>query len=126
MSNCGAPGQPHAELFAFENSGRVILDPFADHDFAADVHKIEHPADRVAGGGVGFFFFAAAEPGEGVQRGGFGRPNEIEFDDALDVVVVRVRFTGNAHRLTAFAKQGTGRLTLKRRAELGILGTRRS
>ncbi len=92
--------QPHPELFAFENTGRVVLDPFADHDFAADVHEVEHPADRVAGGVVGFFFFAAAEPGKGIERGGFRCADEIEFDDALDVVVVLL---WDPHRVT-FAK----------------------
>ena len=88
MSNCGAPGQPRAELFAFENAGRVVLDSFADHDFAADVHEIEHAAHGVAGGRVGFFLVAAAEPGQGVEGGGFGRPHEIELNDALDVLVI--------------------------------------
>ena len=47
-------------MFAFENSRRVIFDPFADHDFAADVHEVEHAAHCVAGRRVGFFLFAAA------------------------------------------------------------------
>ena len=52
--------EPHPELLALENTWGVVLDPFADHDLAADVHKVEHPADRVAGGGIGFFLFAPA------------------------------------------------------------------
>ena len=66
-------GQPGAELFAFENSGRVVLDPFADHDFAADVHEIEHAAHRVAGGGIG------RSP---CRR---GRASESEFSAAASV-----------------------------------------
>ena len=88
MSNCGAPGQPHPELFALENTGRVVLDPFADHDFAADVHQVEHPANRIAGRSVGFFFFATAKPGKRVERGRFRRADEIELNDPLDVVVI--------------------------------------
>ena len=80
--------QPHAELFAFENAGRVVLDPFADHDFAADVHEVEHPANRIAGRGVGLLFFAAPEPRKRIERGRFSGPDEIELDDALDVVVI--------------------------------------
>ena len=64
ISNCGEPGQPRPELFAFENAGRVVLDSLADHDLAADVHEIEHPAHRIAGRRVGFFLFAAPEPGQ--------------------------------------------------------------
>ena len=59
------PGHPCAELFAFENAGRIILDPLADDDFAADVHKIEHAPHRIARGFVRFFLFAA----EGINLG---------------------------------------------------------
>ena len=88
MSNWRRTRQPGPELFAFENAGRVILDPLADHDLAADVHQIEHPAHRVAGRRVGFFLFAAAEPGKRIQRRRLGRAHEIELDDALDVVII--------------------------------------
>jgi len=47
-----------------ENSGRFVFDPFANHDFAADVHEVEHAAHRVAGGRVGCFLVAAPEPAE--------------------------------------------------------------
>ena len=67
MSNCGAPGSHIPSCSPLKMPGRVVLDSFADHDFAADVHEIEHPADRVAGGGVGFFLFAAAEPGKALS-----------------------------------------------------------
>ena len=80
--------EPRAELFAFENARCVVLDPFADHDLAADVHQVEHPANGIAGRRVGFFLFAAAEPVEGIERGGLRGPDEIEFDDPLDVVVI--------------------------------------
>src|SRR5205814_2863188 len=80
-------GKPGAELFAFKNSGRVVFDPFTDHDFAANVHEVEHAAHRVAGGRVGGFLVSAAEPTERIQRRGFGRADEIELNDAFDVVI---------------------------------------
>src|SRR5262249_34701267 len=55
-------GIPGAELFAFENPRRVILDSLADHHFTADVHQIEHAADSVAGCGVSRFLVAPSEP----------------------------------------------------------------
>ena len=78
MSNCGAPGIHVPSCSPLKMPGASSLMPFADHDFAADVHEIEHPANRVAGGGIGGFLFAAAEPVEGVERGGFGGADEIE------------------------------------------------
>src|SRR4030095_14562344 len=93
---------PHPELFAFENTGRIVLDPFADHDFAADVHQIEHPANRIAGRVVGFFFFTTTEPGKRVERGRFRRADEIELDNPLYVVVILL---WNPHSLR-FAKVG--------------------
>ena len=80
--------KPRAELFAFKNSRRVVLDSFADDDFAADVHQVEHAAHGVAGGGVGFFLFAAAEPAQRVQRSRFSRPDKVELNDALDVGII--------------------------------------
>ena len=53
MSKSRRTRHPGPEMFAFENSRRVVLDPLADHDFAADVHQIEHPADRIARRRVG-------------------------------------------------------------------------
>ncbi len=80
-------GQPGAELFALENSGGVVLYAFADHDLAANVHEIEHSAHRVAGGGIGGFLVAAAKPAERVQRRGLSRADEIELNNAFDVVI---------------------------------------
>ena len=54
-------GHPGAELFAFENPGRVVLDSLADHDFATDVHEIEHSTHRVTGRLIRFFLFAATQ-----------------------------------------------------------------
>ncbi len=84
-------GNPRAQLFAFENPGRFVLDSFADHDLTADVHEIEHAAHRVAGGCVGCFLVAASEPAQRIQRGGFCCAHKIEFDDALDVLVILFR-----------------------------------
>src|SRR5216117_34000 len=79
---------PGAELFAFENSGRVILDSLADHDFAADVHEIEHAAHRVAGSCVGCFLVAPTKPAQRIQCGSLGGANKVELDDALDVPII--------------------------------------
>ena len=79
---------PRAELFAFENSRRIVLDAFADHDLAADVHQIEHAAHGVAGGCVRRFLVAAPEPAQRIQRRRFRRAHKIELDDALDVVII--------------------------------------
>jgi hypothetical protein len=75
-------------LFAFKNARGVVLDSLADHDFAANIHEVEHAADRIAGRGIGLFLFAAPEPGQGIERRCLRRPNEIQFDDSLDVVVI--------------------------------------
>ena len=52
--------QPGAELFAFENSRRFILDSLADHNFAANVHEIEHAAHGVAGRRIRCLLVAAS------------------------------------------------------------------
>ncbi len=88
MSNFTRARPPRAEVFALEDARRVVLDALADDDLAADVDEVEHPADGVAGGLVGEFLFALAEPLDGVERGGLRRAHEIEFDDALDIVVM--------------------------------------
>src|SRR4029077_14975475 len=66
-------GDPRAQLFAFENTWRVVLDSFANDDFAADVHQIEHAAHGVAGCRVGRFLVTASEPSERIQGSGFRR-----------------------------------------------------
>ena len=84
-------GIPRAELFAFENARRFILDSLADHHFAADVHQIEHAADRIAGCRVGCFLVAAPEPAQRVQRCCFSCTHKIQLDDALNVVIILFR-----------------------------------
>ena len=57
-------GNPCPELFALENAGRFVLDPFANDDFPADVHQIEHAAHGIARRRVGGFLVAAPEPAQ--------------------------------------------------------------
>src|SRR4029077_4654097 len=66
-------GNPRAELFAFENTWRVVLDSFAYDPFAADVHKTEQAAHGGAGSRVGRFFVAASEPAQRIQCSSFRR-----------------------------------------------------
>jgi len=75
-------------LFAFENARRFILDSFANHDLAADVHQIKHAAHRIASRRVGCFLVTAAEPAKGIERRRFRRAHKIELDDALDVLII--------------------------------------
>src|SRR5262249_31668965 len=84
-------GIPRAELFAFENARRFILDSFTDHDFAADVYEIEHAAHRVASSRIGCFLIATTEPTKGIERRGFGRAHKIDLNDALDVLIILFR-----------------------------------
>src|SRR4029077_1888764 len=84
-------GHPRAQLFAFENTWRVVLDSFANDDFAADVHQIEHAAHGVAGCRVGRFLVTASEPSERIQGSGFRRARKIQLDDSLDVLVISFR-----------------------------------
>ena len=81
-------GDPGAELLAFENSGRFVLDAFANDDFAADIHQIEHAAHGVAGRRVGRFLVAASEPAQRIQCSRLGRANKVELDDSLDVPII--------------------------------------
>src|SRR5205823_3472052 len=83
--------QPGAELFAFKNPRRIIFDSFTDDHLATDVHEIEHAANGVAGGGIGRFLIAPTKPFQGVERRGFGRAQEIDLDDTLDVVIILLR-----------------------------------
>ena len=55
-------GNPRPEMFAFKNAGRFVLDAFANDDFAANIHEIEHAAHGVAGRRIGRFLVAAPEP----------------------------------------------------------------
>src|SRR5207244_6742936 len=82
---------PGAELFAFKNTGGFVFDSFADDDFAANVHQIEHTAHRIARRRIGRFFVAASEPSERIERSGFGGAHEIELNDAFDVVITYFR-----------------------------------
>src|SRR6266704_3263819 len=86
-------GEPGAELLALKNSGRFILDALTNHDFAANVHQIEHAAHRVAGGRIGGFFVAAPEPSERIECRRFRRADKVELNDAFDVVVTDLRKT---------------------------------
>ena len=81
-------GNPCSKLFTFENTGCFVLDSFANDDFAADVHEIEHAAHGVAGRCVGGFLVAAPEPSERIQGSGFRRAHKIQLDDSLDVLVI--------------------------------------
>ena len=47
--------------------------------------EVEHAADRVAGGLVGFFLLALAQPLQGVERGQLGGAQEVHFDLPFDV-----------------------------------------
>jgi hypothetical protein len=87
-------------VFSLKDSRGVILDPFADHHFSANVHEVEHPADRIAGRCVGLLLFAASDPRQGVQSGCLSCPQEIDLDDAF---VVFVRLLMRAHRRTKIA-----------------------
>ena len=84
-------GNPRPELFAFKNAGRFVLDSFADDDFAADVHQIEHAAHGVAGCRVGRFLVTASEPAQRIQCRGFRRAHKIQLDDSLDVLIILFR-----------------------------------
>jgi hypothetical protein len=79
---------PGAELFAFENARCLVLDSFADHDFAANVHQIEHAAHRVARSRVGCFLIAPTKPAQRVEGCRFRRAHKIELNDALDVMIM--------------------------------------
>src|SRR5205823_944923 len=79
---------PGAELFAFENARRFVLDSLTDHDFAADVHQIEHAAHRVAGSCVGCFLVAPTKPAQRIQCSRLGGANKIELNDSLDVPII--------------------------------------
>jgi hypothetical protein len=65
-----------------ESSGLVLI------PVATDVDEVEHPADRIAGGGVGQFFLPLAEPLQRVERRDLRGPQEVELDLPFDVVVV--------------------------------------
>ena len=103
MSKFRRTGIPRAELFAFENSRRFVLDSLADNHFAADVHEIEHAADGVAGCRIGCFLVAAPEPAQRVQCGSFGCADEIQLDDALDVLIILFR-QSQSHRSLIFTQ----------------------
>jgi len=82
-----AAGDPSAQVLPLKNSRRVILYSFSDDDLATDVDQIKHPANCVAGSSIRLLFFSPADPGERVQSRRFGRTQEIEFDDSLDILV---------------------------------------
>ena len=94
--------RPCAELFAFENSRRVVLDSIADNNFAADVHEIEHAAHGVAGCRVRCLLVATPQPAQRIEGRRFRRADKIELNDAFDIVIFlfrqavrhgRIRFT---------------------------------
>src|SRR5271163_1799590 len=89
-----AAGLPGAEMFPFENPGRIILDPFTDDHLATNIYQIEHPPDRVTGGRVSLFLFASADPGQRVQGRCFGGPKKVKFDDSFQIFI---RLLTSAH-----------------------------
>ena len=68
-----------------KNPRSIILDALTDDHFAANIHQIEHPPDRVARGSVSFFFFTSADPRQRVQSRRFGGPNKVKLDDSFQV-----------------------------------------
>ena len=82
-----AAGGPGAELVADENARGVVLDAFADHAFAADVHVFEHAQNGAAGGVIGGFFGVAAEPRQAGERGVFGGADELELERTFRVAL---------------------------------------
>src|SRR5207248_10536576 len=86
-------------LFPFENSWRVILDSFTDDDLTGYIHEIERAPNGVAGGRIGGLLVAPAKRFQGVERGGFGGAQEIDLDDALDIVIILLRQARHEERL---------------------------
>src|SRR5436305_14981575 len=84
-------GIPGAEMFAFKNARRVILDSFTDYHFAANVDEVEHAADGVTCCLIRCFLVAASEPAQGVQRCCFSCTDKIQLDDSLDVPIILFR-----------------------------------
>jgi hypothetical protein len=78
-------------LFAFEDSGRFVLHAFADHDFTANVHEIEHSAHRIACRRIGCLLVTATQPAQRIQCSRLGRANEIELNDPLDIPIILFR-----------------------------------
>ena len=79
---------PTPKLVTHEDPWSVVLDPLPDDDLAADLDQVEHPVDRVAGGGVGRLLVTASHPLHGVQRGVLGGANELELNHPLGVLAV--------------------------------------
>ena len=80
-------GRPGAEFVADEDARGVVLDAFADHALAADVHVFEHAEDGAAGGIVGGFFGVATEPREAGEGGVLGGADEFKLQGTLGVAL---------------------------------------
>src|SRR5439155_1553543 len=78
-------GNPCPKLLAFENSRGFVLHSFADHDFAADVHQVEHSAHRVACGSIGCFLVAPTEPAQRIERRSFCRAKK-KLESVAEIV----------------------------------------
>jgi hypothetical protein len=83
--------QPGAKMLTLEDSGSIILDPLANHHLAANIHKVKHAPNRVAGCEVCLFLFAPPDPFQGVQRRGFRGSKKIELDNPFQVFVGLLR-----------------------------------
>ena len=85
ISNRGASAAPGADAFALEQPRRLVLDALADDDFAANIHQIEHAANRIAGRGIGGFLIPLADPLHAIEGGNFRGAKKIELVQALNV-----------------------------------------
>ena len=72
-----------ADVLAVVQHRRLVLLPLADHDDAVHADRRKHGVHAVHGGLVGGDLVAAADPARGLQRRGFGHPDQFEGQVAI-------------------------------------------
>ena len=75
----GGLGSPFAESISKKNTWGVILNPFADDHFTADIDEIEDSLNGIAGGGIGGVLISLANKAHGVERRILRRANKFKF-----------------------------------------------
>ena len=72
-------------MFADKDARGVVLDAFANDDFATHIEQVKDAIDRIARGRVRQLFLSSAQPLASLQRSVLCGANEFKLDQAFEI-----------------------------------------